>query len=299
MEKNKKSVFETLNTINVSGKTEKKNGLTYLSWAYAWSEVKKLYPTAQYHVYERDTQQYGPVNYFTDGKTCWVKVGVTIEGMEHVEMLPVMNFKNQSIPLDKVTSCDVNKAIQRAITKAIGRQGLGLYVYAGEDLPESESQSQPVVKPVEKPVQKSAQSQVPVKKDTRLITAEMVDIIRKIVGEHGVTGDFIDFICESYKVCKLEDLRIYQFNHIKQNIEKLKTMFDAKRKKRLADVVKNADITVDPAAVKPKDMRTTFGDTILPQQPQEKNEGEEVSLESLGLSPEEMEALIECGDVFS
>lgn len=267
MENNKKSVFETLNTINVSGKTEKKNGLTYLSWAYAWAEVKKLYPTAQYHVYERDTQQYGPVNYFTDGKTCWVKVGVTIEGMEHVEMLPVMNFKNQSIPLDKVTSCDVNKAIQRAITKAIGRQGLGLYIYAGEDIPENASQSQPVVKPVEKPVQKSAQSQVPVKKDTRLITAEMVDIIRKIVGEQGVTGDFIDFICESYKVCKLEDLRIYQFNHIKQNIEKLKTMFDAKRKKRLADVVKNA--------------------------------GEDVSLESLGLSPEEMEALIECGDVFS
>lgn len=292
MENNKKSVFETLNTINVSGKAEKKNGLTYLSWAYAWAEVKKLYPTAQYHVYERDTQQYGPVNYFTDGKTCWVKVGVTIEGMEHVEMLPVMNFKNQSIQLDKVTSCDVNKAIQRAITKAIGRQGLGLYVYAGEDLPESESQSQPVVKPVEKPVQKLAQSQVPVKKDTRLITAEMVDIIRKIVGEHGVTGDFIDFICESYKVCKLEDLRIYQFNHIKQNIEKLKTMFDAKRKKRLAD------ITVDPAAVKPKDMGTTFVDVIAPPQ-QEKAEGEEVSFESLGLSPADLDALTECGNVFN
>lgn len=290
MENNKKSVFETLNTINVSGKTEKKNGLTYLSWAYAWAEVKKLYPTAQYHVYERDTQQYGPVNYFTDGKTCWVKVGVTIEGMEHVEMLPVMNFKNQSIPLDKVTSCDVNKAIQRAITKAIGRQGLGLYVYAGEDLPEN--QSQPVVKPVEKPVQKLAQSQVPVKKDTRLITAEMVDIIRKIVGEHGVTGDFIDFICESYKVCKLEDLRIYQFNHIKQNIEKLKTMFDAKRKKRLAD------ITVDPVAVKPKDMGTTFADVIAPPQ-QEKAEGEDVSLESLGLSPADLDALTECGNVFN
>lgn len=274
MENNKKSVFETLNTINVSGKTEKKNGLTYLSWAYAWAEVKKLYPTAQYHVYERDTQQYGPVNYFTDGKTCWVKVGVTIEGMEHVEMLPVMNFKNQSIPLDKVTSCDVNKAIQRAITKAIGRQGLGLYVYAGEDLPEL------------------AQSQVPVKKDTRLITAEMVDIIRKIVGEQGVTGDFIDFICESYKVCKLEDLRIYQFNHIKQNIEKLKTMFDAKRKKRLAD------ITVDPAAVKPKDMGTTFADVIAPPQ-QEKAEGEDVSLESLGLSPADLDALTECGNVFN
>jgi len=303
MEQNNKSVFETLSAINVSGKTEKKNGLTYLSWAYAWGELCKVYPTATYKVHERDTQ-WGPCNYFTDGRTAWVKVSVTIGDLTHTEMLPIMDYRNKSIPLDKVTSCDANKAIQRCITKAVARFGLGLYVYAGEDLPSSVEysdpiQAQPVQQPVEKAVQKSAQSQVPVKKDTRLITAEMVDIIRKIVGEHGVTGDFIDFICESYKVCKLEDLRIYQFNHIKQNIEKLKTMFDAKRKKRLADVVKNADIAVDPAAVKPKDLGTTFGDVILPQQSQEKNEGEEVSLESLGLSPEEMEALIECGDVFS
>jgi len=157
---------------------------------------------------------------------------------------------------------------------------------------------------VQQPVEKATQPQAPALqqapvKDTRPVTAEMVDIIRKIVGEHGVTGDFIDFICESYKVCKLEDLRIYQFNHIKQNIEKLKTMFDAKRKKRLADVVKNADITVDPAAVKPKDMGTTFGDAILLQQSQEKNEGEKVSLESLGLSPADLDALTECGNVFN
>lgn len=292
MENNNKSVFETLSAVNVSDKIEKKGNLSYLSWSYAWGEVKKRYPSAQYKVYERDTQQYGPINYFTDGMTCYVKVSVTIEGLEHVEMLPVMDYKNQAVPLAKVNSCLVNKSIQRAVTKACARHGLGLYVYAKEDLPECESQSQPVVKPVEKPVQKLAQSQVPVKKDTRLITAEMVDIIRKIVGEHGVTGDFIDFICESYKVCKLEDLRIYQFNHIKQNIEKLKTMFDAKRKKRLAD------ITVDPAAVKPKDMGTTFADVIAPPQ-QEKAEGEDVSLESLGLSPADLDALTECGNVFN
>lgn len=299
MEQNNKSVFETLSAINVSGKTEKKNGLTYLSWAYAWGELCKVYPTATYKVHERDTQ-WGPCNYFTDGRTAWVKVSVTIGDLTHTEMLPIMDYRNKSIPLDKVTSCDANKAIQRCITKAVARFGLGLYVYAGEDLPSSVEysdpiQAQPVQQPVEKAVQKSAQSQVPVKKDTRLITAEMVDIIRKIVGEHGVTGvtgDFIDFICESYKVCKLEDLRIYQFNHIKQNIEKLKTMFDAKRKKRLAD------ITVDPAAVKPKDMGTTFADVIAPPQ-QDKAEGEEVSFESLGLSPADLDALTECGNVFN
>lgn len=296
MEQNNKSVFETLSAINVSGKTEKKNGLTYLSWAYAWGELCKVYPTATYKVHERDTQ-WGPCNYFTDGRTAWVKVSVTIGDLTHTEMLPIMDYRNKSIPLGKVTSCDANKAIQRCITKAVARFGLGLYVYAGEDLPSSVEysdpiQAQPVQQPVEKAVQKSAQSQVPVKKDTRLITAEMVDIIRKIVGEHGVTGDFIDFICESYKVCKLEDLRIYQFNHIKQNIEKLKTMFDAKRKKRLAD------ITVDPAAVKPKDMGTTFADVIAPPQ-QDKAEGEEVSFESLGLSPADLDALTECGNVFN
>lgn len=296
MEQNNKNVFETLSAINVSGKTEKKNGLTYLSWAYAWGELCKVYPTATYKVHERDTQ-WGPCNYFTDGRTAWVKVSVTIGDLTHTEMLPIMDYRNKSIPLDKVTSCDANKAIQRCITKAVARFGLGLYVYAGEDLPSSVEysdpiQAQPVQQPVEKAVQKSAQSQVPVKKDTRLITAEMVDIIRKIVGEHGVTGDFIDFICESYKVCKLEDLRIYQFNHIKQNIEKLKTMFDAKRKKHLAD------ITVDPAAVKPKDMGTTFADVIAPPQ-QDKAEGEEVSFESLGLSPADLDALTECGNVFN
>lgn len=130
-----KSVFETLNAIDVSSKIEKKNGLSYLSWAWAWAEVKKIYPKATYTIYERDTQ-FGPVNYFTDGKTCWVKTGITIEGLEHIEDLPVMDFRNKSISLDKVTSFDVNKAIQRSLTKALARHGLGLYIYAGEDLPE-------------------------------------------------------------------------------------------------------------------------------------------------------------------
>ena len=135
------SVFEQLNRINVNDHTEKKNGLTYLSWAWAWAEVKKLYPNATYTIYERDTQ-YGPVNYFTDGRTCWVKTGVTIEGLEHIEELPVMDFRNASITFEKVNSMDVNKAIQRSLTKACARHGLGLYIYAGEDLPEEEADAE-------------------------------------------------------------------------------------------------------------------------------------------------------------
>ena len=126
--------FIELNNINVNDHTEKKNNLTYLSWAWAWQEVKKLFPNANYKVYERDD---GCI-YWTDGKTAWVKTGVTINDIEHIEYLPIMDYRNQSIPLDKITSFDVNKSIQRSLTKACARHGLGLYIYAGEDLPESE-----------------------------------------------------------------------------------------------------------------------------------------------------------------
>ena len=134
----KLSVFETLNRINVNDRAEKKNGLTYLSWAWAWGEVKRAFPDATFTIYERETE-WGPVNYFTDGRTCWVKTGLTINGLEHIESLPVMDFRNNSVSLENVKSTDVNKAIQRSLTKAAARHGLGLYIYAGEDLPEEEA----------------------------------------------------------------------------------------------------------------------------------------------------------------
>ena len=147
----KKSVFQTLFNINVQDKVENKNGLSYLSWAYAWGEVKKKYPNAQYKIYERDSE-YGTINYFTDGRTAWVKTSVIIDGLEHIEELPVMDYKNKSITLDKLTSFDVNKAIQRSLTKAIARHGLGLYIYAGEDLPEEDKKKE--LEPKEETVKK-------------------------------------------------------------------------------------------------------------------------------------------------
>ena len=137
-----KSVFATLNAINCNDKVEKKGNLSYLSWAWAWQIVKSHYPDANYTIYE----DANGIPYFTDGKTCWVKTGVTINGLEHIEYLPIMDFKNQSIPYERVTSMDMNKAIQRSLTKCCARHGLGLYIYAGEDLPEG----------AEQPVQQSA-----------------------------------------------------------------------------------------------------------------------------------------------
>lgn len=139
---NSKSVFETLNSINVNDKTETiragQRQLTYLSWAWAWSEVKKNYPNSTYTIYENADG----LNYHHDSMTAWVKTGVTIEGVEHIEYLPVMNNYNKSIPLAEITSFNVNSSIQRSLTKAIARHGLGLYIYAGEDLPENSEPEQ-------------------------------------------------------------------------------------------------------------------------------------------------------------
>lgn len=131
-------VFAVLNRINVNEHTEQKGGLTYLSWAWAWAKVKEHFPEAIYTIYENPDGW----NYFTDGRTAWVKTGVTINGLEHIEYLPVMDFKNRSLPLEAITSTDVNKTIQRSLTKACARHGLGLYIYAGEDLPEEEKREQ-------------------------------------------------------------------------------------------------------------------------------------------------------------
>lgn len=127
-----------MNAIDCSEHIEKKNGLSYLSWAWAWQIVKKHFPDASYTIYENKDG----LLYHTDGKTAWVKTGVTIGGLEHIEYLPVMDYRNASIPVEKLTSFDVNKAVQRSLTKACARHGLGLYIYAGEDLP-SEGVSAP------------------------------------------------------------------------------------------------------------------------------------------------------------
>ena len=133
-EEKKLNYFEQLNNINVQDKIEKKGNLSYLSWAFAWEQLKIKYPNAQYKVYERE---YGII-YWTDGRTAWVKVSVTVDDIEHIEYLPIMDYKNKSIPVDQVSSFSVNTSIQRALTKAIARHGLGLYIYAGEDIPSAE-----------------------------------------------------------------------------------------------------------------------------------------------------------------
>ena len=193
-----KSVFETLFEINVNDHVEKKNGLSYLSWPYAWAEMKKRFPAANYKVYETES---GCI-YFTDGKTCWVKTGVEIAGLEHIEYLPIMDYKNKSISLEHITSFDVNKSIQRSLTKALARHGLGLYLYAGEDFPEIE---------IEK------------------ISAKDAKILQNVVRNFDEPDKLYATLLKKYNVSSFKELTV------KQRVEILEGLNELSRKKEAQD----------------------------------------------------------------
>ena len=145
-----KSTFKTLASINVKDKIEKKGRFDYLSWADAWAIVKDKYTDANRKVYE---SEHTGLNYFTDGNTAYVKVGVTLGGIEHIDYLPIMNHQNKSVKIESLTSFDVNKSIQRSMVKAIAMHGLGLSLWAGEDLVDI-SEARPPVKKASKPTLK-------------------------------------------------------------------------------------------------------------------------------------------------
>lgn len=128
--------FTTLFSVDVSKKIKEKNKLKYLSWASAWAEMKKHYPDASFKIYEYTMPNGNPRFWFDDGHTGWVKVGVTVQGLELIETLAIMDFKNQAIPAEKITSTDANKSMQRCLTKACALHGLALFIYEGEDIPE-------------------------------------------------------------------------------------------------------------------------------------------------------------------
>ena len=144
MEKSKKqTTFEKLSAINVNDKVEKKSNLTYLSWAWAWSEVKKACPDATYQIGETDYDE-------SLGFMC--HTSVTIEGETLAMWLPVMDGGNKSMKkvaykfttrygekdVAAATTFDINKTLMRCLVKNLAMFGLGIYIYAGEDLPESE-----------------------------------------------------------------------------------------------------------------------------------------------------------------
>lgn len=153
------SKFNELLQLNVNDKTEKRKSgsteLTYLSWAFAWSEFKKVYPDATYKIkkfeYEENGRKY-TLPYMHDANTGYMcMTEITAEGLTYEMWLPVLDSSNKAMKskpytystkyngdktVDAADMFDVNKTIMRCLVKNLAMFGLGLYIYAGEDLPE-------------------------------------------------------------------------------------------------------------------------------------------------------------------
>jgi hypothetical protein len=130
--------IEALLKKDVNSHTEKKNNLTYLSWAWAWAEALKADPTASYKV-----EMFGDKCFMDINGTAMVFVTATMFGKPMTCQLPVMDYRNKAIP--NPDAFQVNTAIMRCMTKALSLHGLGLYIYAGEDLPEEGGRPDKVV----------------------------------------------------------------------------------------------------------------------------------------------------------
>jgi hypothetical protein len=130
--------------LNVNEHVEKKNNLSYLSWAWAWAEALKADPSATFEVKTFMRDQYTPMPYMDINGTGMVWVTTTLFGKPMDCMLPIMNHRNQ--PIQNPDAFQVNTSIMRCMTKCLALHGLGLYIYAGEDLPQDDEKAAPSIR---------------------------------------------------------------------------------------------------------------------------------------------------------
>lgn len=202
-----KSVFETLFEINVNDHIEKKKDLTYLSWPYAWAEVKKKYPNATYKIHLFGEKQLPYV--FDENVGYMVFTDVTINDLTHTMWLPVMDSANKTIKstsytyntkfkkdilVEAATMFDVNKTIMRCLVKNLAMFGLGLYIYSGEDLPEIE---------------------------TEKISIKDANILKDIVGKIDDSDKIYTMILNRYKVKSFRDLTQKQRSDILAGLQEI------------------------------------------------------------------------------
>jgi hypothetical protein len=174
--------IQTLLKTNVNEHTEKKNNLTYLSWSWAWAEALKADPLATFNV-----EMFGDKCYMDINGTAMVWVTVTIFGKPMTCQLPVMNYKNQAIL--NPDAFQVNTAIMRCMTKALSLHGLGLYIYAGEDLPTDDAASKPVNR-----ISATQGAWEALKPDRQAVVQNVLDAIMQKVAADDMYGAYEEYI---------------------------------------------------------------------------------------------------------
>jgi hypothetical protein len=205
MAQTERNSFAVLASVDVSGHLEKKGPYSYLSWAYAVSELRKAEPTASWEV-----MRWNGLPYLQTELGCFVEVAVTVSGLRLSQIHPVIDGKNRVILAPN--AFDINSSIQRCLVKCIALHGLGLSIYAGEDIPMSD---QPEPEP---PRQRTA----PAKRSTQLkqvgtgLSGEQQAKIKKLIDE---TGADLDRLLAYFQVDKLADIRGSQFERVIRSLE--------------------------------------------------------------------------------
>ena len=174
-------MIKDLLQLNVQDHVEKKNGLSYLSWAWAWAEALKADPAATFHVDTFQRADATTVPYMDINGTAMVWVRTTLFGKEMTCFLPVMDHRNKPIP--NPDSFQVNTAIMRCMTKCLALHGLGLNVYAGEDLPMVESDPKTEEKPAKPPAKAEGEPgkwQITVKTKPDATSTDFINILSEM-----------------------------------------------------------------------------------------------------------------------
>lgn len=161
--------FKKVYSINVNEFTEKKNNLTYLSWAHAWRAFAEVYPSATYEILKDEN---GSPCFGNSALGYMVYTRVTVEELTHEMWLPVMDYRNKAIK--EPDMFDVNKSIMRCLTKNLAMFGLGLYIYAGEDIPNDEDKDKADEKELKKSVPKVTLEQLTKKASEKGITESQI-----------------------------------------------------------------------------------------------------------------------------
>lgn len=164
--------FEELNKVDVKSHIEKKGGFSYLSWPYAVAELRKRHAGATWEVCRFNGLPFLSV----EGCGCFVEVAVTVEGVRLSQIHPVLDNRNKPIPIPN--SFDINTSLQRALVKAIALHGLGLYIYAGEDLPDTPASS--------KSIPAAARDELPEEEQKRI--GRIADGVRAELGAKGAAA---------------------------------------------------------------------------------------------------------------
>lgn len=195
--------FARLSAINVSEHIEKKGGFSYLSWPFAVAQLRLADPTASWEV-----KRFGELPYLATELGVFVEVAVTVQGLTLSQIHPVLDGRNR--PIEAPTAFDINTSIQRCLVKAIALHGLGLYIYAGEDLPTVHSE------PAANDAGPGPEARQPASGGRECISLVQQKTIRRLVMEVGVE---MRQLLEYFGVRDLAEIPVSDYLRVVRSLE--------------------------------------------------------------------------------